>query len=214
MNSCRKGERDILSRDFLIKHFRAHLVFYLLVTVLFLGALVLGAVGGGGYLPEKIFTDLETTIERFMTGRATLALDSRLETMEAFSSNARFLLLSFLCGIASLGFPGVLFLAAYRGYLLGATMSMMIVKYGWSGFLWFFLAVFPQNLLLIPMILLATAWSADFSLSVLLGRWEGRLILGKSLRFMVGYGFLLLLGLGAAVIQGFAAPYFVTLFAD
>ena len=93
-------------------------------------------------------------------------------------------------------------------------MAMMIVKYGWSGFLWFFLAIFPQNLLLVPMILLATAWSADFSLSVLLGRWEGSMIMGKVLRFVAGYGLLVLLGLGAAVIQGLVTPYFVTIFAD
>lgn len=204
---------EILPRDFFLKHFRAHFVFYLLVTLLFFIAFVVGATSGGSYLPEKLFHDLADVLARFMEGRTGVSLDSSVETMEAFFSHLRFLLLTFLGGIAIFGFPVVLFLTAYRGYLLGATMSIMIVKYGWSGVLWFFLAILPQNLLLVPVILLATAWSADFSLSILLGRWEGRLILKKALRFMVGYGFLMLLALGAAVIQGFLVPYFVTLLA-
>ena len=105
-------------------------------------------------------------------------------------------------------------MAAYRGYLLGATMAMMIAKYNWSGFGWFFGAIFPQNILLVPMVLLASAWSADFSLSVLLGRWEGPLIIRKALRLIAAYGGLLLIALGAAMLQGFAVPYFITLFAD
>lgn len=196
------------------KHIRAHLVFYLLVTILFFAALVFGAIGGGSYLPERIFSDLETTVDRLMTGLAAMELDSQLETAQAFSSNFRFLLLAFLCGITVLGFPCALFLAIYRGYLLGATMALMIAKYGWSGFGWFFGAIFPQNILLVPMVILASAWSADFSLSVLLGRWEGSLIVRKVLRLMIGYGGLLLIALGAAVLQGFAVPYLITLFAD
>lgn len=184
------------------------------MTVLFFAALIFGAVGGGSYLPEKIFLDLKATVERFMTGLPTLELDSRVETIQAFSSNLRFLLLTFLCGIAILGFPGALFLAAYRGYLLGVTMAMMIGGYSWSGFAWFFLAIFPQNLLLVPMVLLAASWSTDFSLSVLLGRWEGSMIFRKALQFMAGYGLLLLIALGAAVVQGYAVPYLVMLFGN
>lgn len=203
-----------MAKDFVGNHIRAHLVFYLFITFLFFAALVFGAIGNGSYLPEEIFSDLETSVDRLMNGLSTMELDRQVETVQAFSSNLRLLLLLFLCGITILGFPGALFLAAYRGYLLGATMAMMIAKYGWSGFAWFFGAIFPQNILLVPMVILASAWSADFSLSVLLGRWEGPLIVRKVLRLMVGYSGLLLMALGAAMLQGFAVPYLITLFAD
>lgn len=184
------------------------------MTFLFFAALISGAVGGGSYLPEGIFSDLEASVDRLMNGLTTMELDNRLETAQAFSSNFRFLLLVFLCGVTILGFPGALFLAAYRGYLLGATMALMIAKYGWLGFGWFFGAIFPQNILLVPMVILASAWSADFSLSVLLGRWEGALIVRKVLRLLVGYVGLLFIAFGAAVLQGFAVPYLIALFAD
>lgn len=184
------------------------------MTILFFAALVLGAMNGGSFLPPKVLENLQGTIDGFISNLPVEELDSKIELTQAFFSNTQFLILCFVCGISILGFPGLLFLAAYRGYLLGATMSMMIIKYGWTGFAWFFLTIFPQNLLLVPMILLATAWGADFSLSVLLGRWEGKMIFSKAIHFTSCFFLLVALALSAAMIQGYFVPYLVRLFAD
>ena len=121
-----------------MKHLREHFIFYLVMTALFFIALVWGAINGGSYLPEKMFASLQENVNLLINQLPLEKMDSRIETTQAFWSNMKFLLLCFLFGISILGFPGLLFLAAYRGYLLGATMSMMIVAHGWTGFAWFF----------------------------------------------------------------------------
>lgn len=191
---------------------REHFAFYLIMTALFFISLVWGAVNGGSYLPEHMIENLHTTIQILITQLPLEKLDSRVEMTQAFFSYLKFLLLCFGLGISILGFPGLLFLAAYRGYLFGATMSVMIAEHGWTGFILFFLTVFPANFIAIPMILLATAWSANFSLSVLLGRWEGQSILHKVVLFAGSFFILLFFALGAAMVQGFAVPYLVDLY--
>ena len=186
------------------------------MIVLFTLALIFGAVDGGRYLPQNLSAALRTTVEQsikeFSQGFTIETFDREMETTQAFFSNMKFLLLCFLCGISVLGFPGILFLAVYRGYLLGTTMSIMITGQRWTGFAWFFLTIFPQNLLLVPLIIFATAWSANFSLSVLLGRWEGQIIMRKVFSFFAGFFFLSVVALGSAMLQGFVVPYLIDLF--
>ncbi|MBC8079129.1 MAG: stage II sporulation protein M [Gorillibacterium sp.] len=152
-------------------HFQEHFSIYVFVSVVFTIGVVFGSV-----LVSALTLDMNQDIARhlgnfFVNMDQGLGIDSVRSFWTIFGLNVKWLLLIWLLGMSVVGLPVVLILNFLKGALVGFTVSFMIVEYSWDGVLFSLTAVLPQNLVLIPVMLISSASAFAFSLYLVRNRF-------------------------------------------
>lgn len=91
----------------------------------------------------------------------------------------KWLALIWLLGISVIGLPAVLILDFLKGVLIGFTVGLLLHEFAWRGLLFSFVAVAPQNALVVPALMIASVSSARFAYFVVRERLflrKGRLL--------------------------------------
>lgn len=132
---------------------------------------------------------------------------------EALMSNLRTAGFVFLLGLTVIGAPLVPAVIFLRGFIIGFSVGFLLASHGWHGMLISLLALLPQNLLIVPGILVMAAGSLAFAGSVF-RRPRGAPSLGKSLLlFGLTTVATTLILIAASLIEGYVAPLFLRLLA-
>jgi stage II sporulation protein M len=76
-----------------------------------------------------------------------------------------------LLGLSVIGLPFILFMDFLKGVLIGFTVGFMVGEYAWKGMLFALASVVPQNLLLIPTLIICSVTSIAFGLHLLKNRF-------------------------------------------
>jgi len=152
-------------------HVQEHLSIYVFVTVVFTVGVVFGAV-----LVSALTLDMNQDIARhlgnfFVNLGEETTIDPVRSFWSIFSLNIKWLLLIWLLGMSVVGLPLVLLLDFLKGALVGFTVSFMITEYGWNGVLFSLTGILPQNLVLIPVMLIASAMAMIFTLYLVKNRF-------------------------------------------
>ncbi|WP_353892345.1 stage II sporulation protein M [Proteinivorax hydrogeniformans] len=82
---------------------------------------------------------------------------------QSFNSNARFVIICWLLGLTIIGIPIVVFMVFSRGMVLGFSVAFLFEQASLRGLVFSILAILPQNLLVLPGILIASVASLSFS---------------------------------------------------
>ncbi|MCL6458548.1 MAG: stage II sporulation protein M, partial [Gorillibacterium sp.] len=152
-------------------HFQEHFSIYMFVSVIFTIGVVFGSV-----LVSALTLDMNQDIARhlgnfFAKMDQGLGIDPVRSFWTIFGLNVKWLLLIWLLGMSVVGLPVVLVLNFLKGALVGFTVSFMITEYAWEGVLFSLTAVLPQNLILIPIMLVSSASAVIFSLYLVRNRF-------------------------------------------
>jgi stage II sporulation protein M len=152
-------------------HVQEHFSIYVFVTVVFTVGVVFGAV-----LVGALTLDMNQDIGRhlgnfFVNLGEDTAIDPVRSFWSIFSLNIKWLLLIWLLGMSVVGLPLVLLLDFLKGALVGFTVSFMIAQYGWNGVLFSLTGILPQNLILIPVMLIESAMALIFTLFLVKNRF-------------------------------------------
>lgn len=133
---------------------------FLFVMVLFLIGVIFGTLVFNGTSVEQ-----RSELGDYINGY--LSNDSNVSSADIFASsfiqNMQLALTIWILGITVVGAPLSLLILFGNGALIGFTIGFLVNQGGWSGFLLVCEAVLPQNILLIPTILLLTSCSLIFS---------------------------------------------------
>ncbi|MEG0830349.1 MAG: stage II sporulation protein M [Anaerovoracaceae bacterium] len=78
-------------------------------------------------------------------------------------TNLFLLLIISLCGLSALGFPLALLTLLYKGMSLGFSVSLIMETMSQDGIPLIFTSLVPQNLVLIPVFILATSTAVNFA---------------------------------------------------
>ncbi|NLP29644.1 MAG: hypothetical protein GX363_00785 [Clostridiales bacterium] len=123
--------------------------------------------------------------------------------------NLGLLLIIAISGLTIIGFPAALLVLIYKGAALGFTASLFIDTLGTKGVVLILLSLVPQNIILIPVFLIAVVASLKIALSVL---GNSPMDIKKGLRerassFIALIFILSIFLVGGCLIESFISPF-------
>jgi stage II sporulation protein M len=136
---------------------------YLFVSVLFLMGVIFGAVIVNSLDPAQK-EGLLGYLSHFFEGlvRDSIA-ESGVAFQHSFGDHLKTVGLMWILGLSVIGIPVLLLLIFLKGLVIGFTVGFLVNQLAWDG-LWFsFVAVVPQNLLVIPALIIITVAGLRFS---------------------------------------------------
>lgn len=158
---------------------------------------------------EQTLAHTQLFIGSYIQALPELGLEPAVEFRQALLLNGVMIFAIGLCGLHLLGLPLTVSLLFLKGLSLGYAISFLINYQGLSGFVFIFLSMLPQNLLFIPVFVLAAYLSVRFSLSRFFAKSApARAIGAYSLRFAV----LLAAAVVASLVQGYVCPLLLKIF--
>lgn len=197
------------------KHIQQYPGLYIVLVLLFAAGLVLGGLANGA-LEETQRKELTRYLDHFLT--ALQQPDASATPPEVFrhalGHYSRTIALIYLLGLSVVGALGIPLVVFLRGFIVGFTAGFFITNLGWPGLGIVLLAVVPQNLLIIPSLLILSAKALTFVLTLVRQRPRSRTALWSSGGKLTGAALLaFLLILAASCIEGYAIPGLLRLIA-
>ncbi|WP_217586640.1 stage II sporulation protein M [Lentibacillus saliphilus] len=200
----------LTKRQLMLDHVKEHATVYIFMIILFLTGIVFGAVivNSMGFTQKH---DLYFYLERFFE---QLSQDQHVETssilMDSYLYHIKYILLLFILGLSVIGLPFVWVLLFSKGLVVGFTVGFIVNQLEWQGLFLSALSIAPQNLVIIPVYIVAGSLSMIFSLT-LLNRLFTRNVqhsiiqpLGK---YAVSFAVLLAISFLASVLETYVANY-------
>ena len=190
-------------------HFREHSSIYLFVIVLFLMGVVFGAI----VVNSLSFTqkeDLFYYLSQFFSQMSNEEIAASNDLLrQSFFHNTKYIGLMWILGISIIGLPVILVLLFMKGMVVGFTVGFLVNKMGWNGFLLSFVAVLPQNFLIIPIFIVSATLAVSFSLKMIQRQFMkkiGEPMLPLFGRYMAAFAIAIVFLGAAAGIEAFISP--------
>ncbi|WP_062198434.1 stage II sporulation protein M [Massilibacterium senegalense] len=186
-------------------HIKTYSSLYVFTIILFVMGVMFGAIIVNSLTFEQK-KDLYGYLTRFFgqvsDGQLVSAQDIWIQGIIHYS---KYIGLIWLLGLSVIGLPILLILLFLKGVMIGFTVGFLVNQMGLYGFFLSFASIIPQNILLIPTIILITTMALSFSLTLIKQQ------LGKS-RFLFGplffrYSLYLLLSFFFIVVASFLEAY-------
>lgn len=155
-------------------HMEDHLSLYVFTTVLFIMGVVFGSLIVGALSVEQR-QDLLGYLQHFFNGleQGTIA-DPATALKHAAGHHLKYVGLMWILGLSIIGAPLVLVLIFLKGLVIGFTVGFFVRELSWNGLGFAFLSVFPQNLIIVPAMIIVSVSSIGFSLLLLRNRFIQR----------------------------------------
>lgn len=183
-----------------------HMNIFVFIFVLFIMGMVFGAVivNSMNFVQKQdLFFYLKQFFEQSIlmdgTSKGNLWKDSMLY-------HVKYMLLLFLLGISVIGMPIITVLLFIKGLVIGFSVGFLVNQMGWFGLLISAASIAPQNLLIIPVYLVAGSLALIFSLTLckqLFIRRVHQPILQGLIRYSLFFSVLLLILMVSSVIEVF-----------
>jgi stage II sporulation protein M len=151
----------------ILKHVNEHSSLYVFIGVLFLMGIIFGAV----IVNSLSFTqkeDLFYYLSQFFgqVSQGKLASDQEMFEQSA-THNIQYIAVIWVLGISVIGLPVILLLLFLKGIVVGFTVGFLVNQMGWGGFLLSFVAILPQNILIVPVFIVIAVLSVSLSLKMI-----------------------------------------------
>ncbi|MCD5407491.1 MAG: stage II sporulation protein M [Desulfotomaculum sp.] len=174
----------------------------LAVFFLSLGS-ILGILAVDYLKPEQV-AELNAYLETFLNQATTLEIDTHQAVKSSIINNLTVILIIYLLGLTVIGMPLVWALLFIRGFALGFTVSFLTQQKSWQGILLAVIAIFPQNIVYIPAVLIGAVASLAFSILLIKRYFNSHLAVWPG---FAGYNILMLLVAIMAVLAGLVEAY-------
>lgn len=197
--------------DSIKKHIKTNIIIYFLIILCFL----IG-ISVGGFTVKVIDINHKQELVSYLRGFFQLFHNESIRSIDIFSqsltNNLQLLSLSYIFGILVVGIPGIFFIIAFKGFVIGFTVGLLIEQFKLKGVLLFLLGVLPQNLMIIPIFVIASTLSLSFALMIIknkLNKTKQINIYKQFLTYTTAYLIFTLLILIAVSIETFISPIFI-----
>jgi stage II sporulation protein M len=149
--------------DSLSRNIKDNIGIYFAVTLFFAIGLAVGAFTVKA-LDHSQKQDLVIYLNRFFQILDKENVESTTIFYQALKNNFLTVFLIWILSITVIGVLITLLIIAFRGFIVGFTVSFLIQGLGWKGLLLAFIAILPQNILYIPCLLIVAGVSLMFSM--------------------------------------------------
>ncbi|TWH48959.1 stage II sporulation protein M [Sporomusa sp. KB1] len=197
-------------------YIRANIVAYFFMILIFVIGIVIGAMAVKT-LPDEQKIELVGYLRVFFQGLTEqpsgIGTTQSLLT-SVIGNNSRLIGIMWLLGFTIVGIPFVLFMVCLRGFVIGFTVGFLVNEYVMKGLLFAIVAVLPHNFLAVPAILATGVAATTFSLMLVRRKHHSKdNLLYNSIAYSVFCLAMLVIMLGAALIEVFVSPVFMKLVA-
>ncbi|MDP5273641.1 stage II sporulation protein M [Chengkuizengella axinellae] len=152
------------------QYLKDHLSLYIFVSVLFIMGIIFGALMVNALSLEQK-QDMSNYLDSFFkTMDEETDLSSRQLLQETFGLHLKWMLLIWVLGLSVIGLPFILILDFLKGVLIGFTTGYIVGELSWDGILFTLVSIAPQNLIIIPVIIIASVSGVSFSIYLIKNR--------------------------------------------
>ncbi|WP_026570056.1 MULTISPECIES: stage II sporulation protein M [Sediminibacillus] len=196
------------NRNLIANHIREHAAIYFFMLILFLIGIIFGAVivNSMNFVQrEDLFFYLDRFFGQMIDG--TVA-DSQEVLKSSVFYHLKYLLLLFILGLSIIGLPVIWIMLFVKGLVVGFSVGFFVNQMGWKGLLFAAASIAPQNLLIIPVYLIAGSLAMIFSLTLLrklFTRRSQQPILQPFAKYSMSFVTLLLFIAVASLVESFVS---------
>ncbi|MFC5732887.1 stage II sporulation protein M [Cytobacillus gottheilii] len=190
-------------------HFREHSSIYLFVIVLFFMGVIFGAI----VVNSLSFTQKEDLFYYLSQFFGQVSAEEVATSNDLFKQsllhNAKYIGLIWLLGISIIGLPVILVMLFIKGMVVGFTVGFLVNQMAWDGFLLSFVSILPQNLVIIPVFIIAATLAVAFSLKMIKKQFMKRMgdpMLPLFGRYAASFAIALVFIAAAAGVEAFISP--------
>ena len=197
-------------------YIRANIVAYFFMILIFVIGIVIGAMAVKA-LPDDQKIELVGYLRVFFQGLAEQPAgigNTQSLLASVMGNNIKIIGIMWLLGFTIVGIPFVLFMVCLRGFVIGFTVGFLVNEYVMKGLLFAIVAVLPHNFLAVPAILATGVAATTFSLMLVRRKHNNKdNLFYNSIAYSVFCLAMLVIMLGAALIEVFVSPVFMKLVA-
>jgi stage II sporulation protein M len=152
-------------------YLKEHLPLYVFVSVLFITGVIFGAV-----IVQALTLEQKQELSRHLGNFFQMIdqgseFDGKRSFLQSLMMNLKWLALIWLFGLSVIGLPLILIMDFVKGVLVGFTVGFMVGEYAWKGMLFALVSVVPQNLLMIPVLLICSVSAISFAVYLIKHRF-------------------------------------------
>lgn len=189
-------------------YMKQHFSLYVFIFVILITGVVFGAV-----MVNALTLDQKQEIERhlgsfFSSVDQGLGSGDRDSFLAALLLHWKWVLLIWIFGLSVIGLPLILVLDFLKGVLIGFSVGYMIGQYSWKGMLFALTGIVPQNLIVLPVLVVCSVTAMSFSLEMIKHRFvqRGGALHPPFMRYSVITLAMALLLIGASLYEAFLSP--------
>lgn len=197
-------------RDYLVLYIKNNWLTYTLILVFFLGGVIYGSLGVRAMNSNQA-NELGQGFSVFLNQVDKTSISSWSLAMDVITKNLLIILTIYLLGLTIIGVPVIMVIIFTRGFRVGFTVGFLIQLKAAKGVLFTLASVLPQNLILIPVYIIAAATSIAFSMSLIRGRFANRtLSLSRNfIRYSLIMAVLAVMVITGGLFQSYVTPSLV-----
>ena len=192
----------------LFNHIKEHAAIYLFMIILFLTGIIFGAIIVNSMnVTQKL--DLFFYLEQFF---GKISGEESMDTIDILKNSSmyhiKYLLLLFILGLSVIGLPVLWILLFLKGIVVGFSVGLIVNQLGLKGLLIASLSIAPQNLVIIPIYIVAGSVAMIFSLLLLnklFSRQLSKPILKPLRTYSIIFLALIALSFSGALLEAFVA---------
>jgi stage II sporulation protein M len=189
-------------------YMKEHLTLYIFVSVLFIMGVIFGAL-----LVNALSLEQRQDMTQYL-GSFFHMIEQGSETsgstyfQQAVAMHLKWILLIWVLGLSVIGLPLILVLDFLKGVMIGFTVGYLVGSLSWKGMLFALVSVAPQNLVIIPVIIIGSVSGISFSLYMIKNRFLQRS--GSLSQPFMSYSFttlsLIFMLFGVSLFEAFVTP--------
>lgn len=189
-------------------YMKEHLSLYVFVGIIFLIGVVFGAV-----MVNALSLEQKQEISRhlsnfFLSVDQGEFTDVKSSFQQSFSLHIKWILMIWILGMSVIGLPLIWILDFLKGVLVGFTVGYLVGQLSWKGLLFALVSVAPQNLIVIPALIVCSVTAMAFSIHMVKHRFMPRR--GAFYEPFMKYSATVLLSIallaGAALMEAYVSP--------
>ncbi|MFB1050436.1 stage II sporulation protein M [Paraliobacillus sp. JSM ZJ581] len=155
------------SQSIVYNHMKKYHLIYFFMIVLFLIGVVFGAVivNSMDFIQKQ---NLSFYVNQFLNRLLEGPIVGNSEILKtSFIYHFQYLALFFILGLSVIGLPIIWILIFIKGVVVGFSVGFFVTELEWGGLLFSAASIAPQNLIIIPVYLLASGIAMIFSLALI-----------------------------------------------
>ncbi|WP_018131889.1 stage II sporulation protein M [Effusibacillus pohliae] len=186
------------------RYAQEHAKLFVYTIILFIVGVIFGAI-----VVNALADGQKADLFNYLKGFFGLVNDNHIPnaayvTWHSVATNLKMLGLIWILGLSIIGLPLIVVLVFLKGFMIGFTIGFLVDAFKSKGLLFAVLAVLPQNLIIVPCLIIAGVAGIAFSLMLLRSRFSQNMPLYP--RFLSYTALILMLG-GCLVIASFVEGY-------
>lgn len=185
-----------------------HLSLYVFTIVLFVMGVIFGAVVVQSLsLPQKqdLFQYVSQFFQQVTQNRAS---EPEISFQLALGHYLKYIGFMWILGLSIIGLPLILILVFLKGLVVGFTVGFLVNQLQWKGLYFAFVSVVPQNLLVVPAMIVVGVAGISFSLKLIQSRFlqRGRKIFPHFISYSTLVLAMAMVMVAASLFEAFVTP--------